>query len=90
MELRPSPGMPTKRTLWFAVGLSLSYSLTLMLPDILARAVQVLCGSAILFHLREMMAGRPVRWAWALEAAFIALCVLSAWALILAIRFVYA
>lgn len=82
--------MPTKRTLWFTVGLASVYSLTLVLPEAVTRAVQVLCGAAILFHLREMMIGRPARWPWLLEAAFLASCLIGGWSLILAIRSVYA
>ena len=82
--------MPTKRTLWFSLGLSLIYALTLLLPEALIRPVQVLCGGAILFHLREMMIGRPVRWAWPLETAFLGSCLLGGWGLVQMVRFLYA
>lgn len=71
-------------------GLAFVYSLALVLPDTLTRAVQVLCGAAILFHLREMMIGRSARWPWLLEVAFLASCLIGGWSIILAIRSVYA
>ncbi|PHY19383.1 hypothetical protein [Caulobacter sp. BP25] len=71
-------------------GVAFVYSLALVLPEALTRAVQVLSGAAILFHLREMMIGRPARWPWLLEATFLASCLIGGWGMILAIRSVYA
>jgi hypothetical protein len=68
----------------------LIYALTLVLPEALTRLVQGLCAGAILFHLREMMIGRPVRWVWPLETAFFASCLFGGWALIRVVRFLYA
>ncbi len=90
MQPLSSPEVVTRRTLWFSLGLLLLFSLILVLPEALTRPVQVLCGGGALFHLRETMAGRPVRWPWPFEVAFLSACLLGGWALVEAVRLLYA
>lgn len=84
------PTSPAHRTFWFLAAVSCAFVLAMRLPDPQARLAQSLCAAAALFHLREQMAGRMVRWAWPGETAFLAACLLGGWGLVHAIRLVFA